>query len=137
MNEIIYEAIKKDLVEVFFVDKDRQRLITEKDGTFFDSQRASGYYRRIDSIRRDRLWLTTYKIGLFFDNVCEKDLFNLIANLDYTPRLGLVKKMEVKKVFFDSNFNIQKELKIDNLNRKLILIDVEVLEEFCKTEIKC
>jgi hypothetical protein len=69
--------------------------------------------------------------------VCEKDLFNLIANLDYTPRLGLVKKMEVKKVFFDSNFNIQKELRIDNLNRKLILIDVEVLEEFCKTEIKC
>jgi hypothetical protein len=45
--------------------------------------------------------------------------------------------MEVKKVFFDSNFNIQKELKIDNLNRKLILIDIEVLEEFCKTEIKC
>ncbi len=145
IDNVISELIDKTIVRVDKRPDGGNMLIYLYDSMeLFTTLKYDGYLRMTKGSRFDleqaQMTRNTYKLVLFLDKkTCEKDILNIIANIDTKKQLENVFKIKVSDYYLDSWDNILKEMNKDKsyTKYKVIVIDIESEEIICKEKIKC
>jgi len=141
--------IKTPLSEVILRsdDKNKTQIPYMLDGTIYQTREGREGYLRLKNSRIEPnsfnalQFINKYALVLFLPmNTCEADILNIAANVETARVTNMKREYEIKvvEIFFESIKNINLEFKIDLFpNYRTIIMDLEVIEPYCKTKIEC
>lgn len=144
LAKIISERLNKTIVHVRYEKHDGNYFIyLGESNNLFESTRYDGYIKHVSSERDGDdgfRFTSTYRVVLLLDKtMCDEDVIGFIMNIElHKTNSKNINKIRIKRHFLDSNENVKKEMK-DNtyLKYKVIIVEIEVKEQFCKTKIQC
>lgn len=140
LSKFISDKIQIEIEEVSQVTSSKSNIPYRRDGSMFEPKGVSGYIRLKRTVpiygeHRDLKYKSEYRLVLFLaKNTCDKDVLNIAANLSSTREYKIV----VSEIFSDTVMNVNKEFKVDKYpDFMVIIIEMEVEYNFCKTTISC